>query len=354
MSDSFWRGRRVFVTGHTGFKGSWLTLWLLAMGARVTGFALPPPTRPSLFDEAEIAAEIRHVEGDVRDSEHLARELEAAEPEVVFHLAAQPIVRTSYREPLETLSVNVLGTASLLDAVRRSPAARAVVVVTSDKCYENREWNLAYHEGSELGGHDPYSASKACAELVTSSFRRSYFETGDGPSPAAATVRAGNVVGGGDWADDRIVPDTIRSLTGGPALELRYPNAIRPWQLVLEPLSGYLALAEKLHDEGPTWAEAWNFAPREEDAKSVGWLVDRLHRAWGSSSRWGETDAPQPHEAIYLKLDATKAAKRLAWRPRLDIEHTVAWVTDWYRRFDGGESARAITHEQIRRYQRLA
>jgi len=353
IRDSFWRGRRVFVTGHTGFKGSWLTLWLLAMGARVTGFALPPPTRPSLFDEAGIAAEIRHIEGDVRDAEALAREIVAAKPEVVFHLAAQPIVRESYREPLETLSVNVLGTASLLDAVRRVPSARAVVIVTSDKCYENREWSLAYHEESALGGHDPYSASKACAELVTSSYRRSYFETEEGPSPAAATVRAGNVVGGGDWAADRIVPDTVRSLTGGPPLELRYPNAIRPWQLVLEPLSGYIALAERLHDEGPVWAEAWNFAPREEDAKSVGWLVDRLHRAWGAAARWEETREPQPHEAIYLKLDAAKAEERLDWRPRLDIEATVAWVAEWYLRFEAGHPARDITEEQIRRYREL-
>jgi len=353
IRDSFWRGRRVFVTGHTGFKGSWLTLWLLAMGARVTGFALPPPTRPSLFDEAGIAAEIRHIEGDVRDAEALAREIVAAKPEVVFHLAAQPIVRESYREPLETLSVNVLGTASLLDAVRRVPSARAVVIVTSDKCYENREWSLAYHEESALGGHDPYSASKACAELVTSSYRRSYFETEEGPSPAAATVRAGNVVGGGDWAADRIVPDTVRSLTGGPPLELRYPNAIRPWQLVLEPLSGYIALAERLHDEGPVWAEAWNFAPREEDAKSVGWLVDRLHRAWGAAARWEETREPQPHEAIYLKLDAAKAEERLDWRPRLDIEATVAWVAEWYLRFEAGQPARDITEEQIRRYREL-
>jgi len=353
IRDSFWRGRRVFVTGHTGFKGSWLTLWLLAMGARVTGFALPPPTRPSLFDEAGIAAEIRHIEGDVRDAEALAREIVAAKPEVVFHLAAQPIVRESYREPLETLSVNVLGTASLLDAVRRVPSARAVVIVTSDKCYENREWSLAYHEESALGGHDPYSASKACAELVTSSYRRSYFETEEGPSPAAATVRAGNVVGGGDWAADRIVPDTVRSLTGGPPLELRYPNAIRPWQLVLEPLSGYIALAERLHDEGPVWAEAWNFAPREEDAKSVGWLVDRLHRAWGAPARWEETIEPQPHEAIYLKLDAAKAEERLDWRPRLDIEATVAWVAEWYLRFEAGQPARDITEEQIRRYREL-
>jgi CDP-glucose 4,6-dehydratase len=320
----------------------------------VTGFALPPPTRPSLFDDADFAGEIRHVEGDIRDDDSLGRAVAASDPEVVFHLAAQPIVRQSYADPLETLSVNVMGTATLLEAVRRAPAVRAVVVVTSDKCYENREWNRSYDEESALGGHDPYSASKACAEMVTSSFRRSYFQSGAHSDPSIATVRAGNVVGGGDWAPDRIVPDAVRSLTGGEELALRYPQAIRPWQLVLEPLSGYLALAEKLHDEGPQWAEPWNFAPREEDAKSVGWLVDRIHSAWGSDARWGTTDEPQPHEAIYLKLDAKKAQDRLGWYPRLGIEETVAWVVDWYRRVDAGESARAVTEEQIGRYQRLS
>ncbi len=342
------------MTGHTGFKGSWLTLWLLTLGARVTGFALPPPTRPSLFDAADFAAEIRHVEGDIRDNGSLGRAVAASDPEVVFHLAAQPIVRQSYEDPLETFSVNVMGTATLLETVRRAPSVRSIVVVTSDKCYENREWNRSYDESSALGGHDPYSASKACAELVTSSFRRSFFGSETNHRASIATVRAGNVVGGGDWAPDRIVPDAVRSLTGGAELELRYPQAIRPWQLVLEPLSGYLALAEKLHEEGAQWAEPWNFAPREEDAKSVGWLVDRIHRAWGAEARWETTREPQPHEAIYLKLDASKAQERLGWRPRLDIEETVAWVVDWYRRVDAGEPARAVTEEQIARYQELS
>lgn len=354
IRDSFWRGRRVLVTGHTGFKGSWLTLWLLALGARVTGYALPPPTRPSLFEAAEIRPEIDHVEADVRDAERLAAELRRAQPEVVFHLAAQPLVRRSYDDPLETFSVNVFGTAALLDAVRRSPSARSVVLVTSDKCYENREWHWSYREKSALGGHDPYSASKACAELVASSFRRSYFEAeGSDARPAVATVRAGNVVGGGDWAADRIVPDAIRSLSGGAPLELRYPRAIRPWQLVLEPLAGYLLLAERLFEEGRAFAEPWNFAPRDEDAKSVGWLVDRIHAAWVAETRWSKVSRPQPHEAIYLKLDASKAQARLGWRPRLGIEETVAWLVDWYRRVGGGESARALTEEQIARYREL-
>ena len=354
MSSSFWSRRRVFLTGHTGFKGSWLSLWLLGLGARVTGYALPPPTRPNLFEPARIAERITSVEGDVRDAAALEAAMRQAEPDVVFHLAAQPIVRRSYRDPLETFSTNVLGTANLLEAARKVGSARAVVVVTSDKCYENREWWWSYREKSALGGRDPYSASKACAELVARSFRKSYFEQLPPESRiSSATVRAGNVIGGGDWAEDRLVPDTIRSLTGGAELALRFPAAIRPWQHVLEPLSGYLLVGRRLFEDGQPYAESWNFAPSEDDAKPVGWVVDRVHQAWGVAPRWVADASPKPHEAIYLKLDSSKARARLGWRPRLRIEQTLDWVVEWYRRAEAGESALALCEEQIARYESL-
>jgi CDP-glucose 4,6-dehydratase len=349
--ESFWRDRRVFVTGHTGFKGTWLCLWLQLLGAQVVGYAHAAATRPSLFAAARAARGMRSIEGDVRDARSLLEAVAAAQPEVVMHLAAQPIVRRSYEDPLETFSTNVLGTANLLEAARRTPSVRSVVVVTSDKCYENREWWWSYREKSALGGRDPYSASKACAELVTKSFRESYFEGG---GAAVATVRAGNVIGGGDWSVDRIVPDTVRSLSGGPELHLRYPQAVRPWQFVLEPISGYLEVAERLLEEGHDFAEPWNFAPREGDARPVGWLVDRLHETWGAEARWHPTDGRQPHEAIYLKLDSSKAQARLGWRPRLEIGETIAWVVEWYRGAHEGADPRALTLEQIRRYESLA
>jgi len=326
-NETFWRGRRVFVTGHTGFKGAWLCLWLQMMGAQVTGYSQPAPTKPSLFTAARLGRGLRDVEGDVRDLERLAATLREAEPEVILHLAAQTIVRVSYEQPEETFSTNVGGTVNVLEAARRVGSARAVVVVTSDKCYENREWYWSYREKSSLGGRDPYSASKACAELVAKSYRESYFnELPEEERISMATVRAGNVIGGGDWARDRIVPDTIRHLTGGTPLHLRFPNAIRPWQFVLEPISGYLRVAEELHAQGDEYASAWNFAPREEEAQPVGWVVERLHDAWGVPTSWLPEEGPKPHEAIYLKLDASKAKARLGWKPRLTLEETLVWV----------------------------
>ena len=357
MESSFWNGKRVFVTGHTGFKGSWLCLLLGVLGAQVFGYARPPHTRPSLYHHARVAGGLRSsIEADVQDLPSLSRALEAARPEVVFHLAAQAIVRDSYNDPTETFATNVMGTANLLEAVRQHPSARAVVIVTSDKCYENREWYWSYREKSALGGRDPYSASKACAELVTSAFRRSYFAELEGEARVSlASVRAGNVIGGGDWSHDRLVPDTIAALIADHQVELRFPNAIRPWQHVLEPLSGYVMLAEKLFaEQGGSFAEGWNFAPAEEDAKSVGWLVEKLQRAWGSEPQWQPQAGPKPHENIYLKLDASKARARLAWQPKLKIDETVAWVVDWYRAHHDGADARELCLDSIERYRALA
>ena len=325
------------------------------MGATVTGYAQQPPTKPNLFTAARLGRGMRDIEGDVRDPAALEAAVMEARPEVIVHLAAQTIVRTSYEAPAETFSTNVLGTVNLLEAARRVGCARSIVIVTSDKCYENREWWWSYREKSALGGRDPYSASKACAELVAKSYRESYFdEQPESERIAMATVRAGNVIGGGDWARDRLVPDTIRHLTGGTPLRLRFPKAIRPWQFVLEPLSGYLKVAERLHEEGSAFAEAWNFAPSEEEAQPVGWVVERLHEAWGVPTSWLPPEGRLPHEAIYLKLDASKARARLAWRPRLPLAKTLVWVADWYRRVHEGADAREVTEEQIRNYEALA
>jgi len=354
MNPSFWRDKRVLVTGHTGFKGSWLCLWLQLAGARVYGYSLPPPTRNNLFEAARVGAGMDDRQGDVRDVAALVAACEAAAPEIVFHLAAQALVRRSYEDPLETLSTNVLGTANVLEAVRRTGHARAVVVVTSDKCYENREWHWSYREKSALGGRDPYSTSKACAELVAKTFRESFFSgMTDGQRVLVATARAGNVIGGGDWAHDRIVPDAIRALTSGGQLALRFPGSTRPWQHVLEPLSGYVELAERLASGDASCAEAWNFAPSDDEARPVGWLVERLYAEWGSALDWVPQEGQQPHESTYLKLDASKARARLGWRPRLGIDETVQWVVDWYRRDAAGEDPRALTEQQIRRYQEL-
>lgn len=346
----FWRGRRVFVTGHTGFKGSWLTIWLRLLGADVCGFALEPPTDPSMFEQTVADEGIRSIVGDVRDRSAVAGALAAFEPEIVLHLAAQSIVRLSYDDPLLTLSTNVLGVANTLDAVRSIPPPGAVVVITSDKCYENREWMWGYREDDELGGHDPYSASKACAEIVARSYRLSYLAAGGVP---LATTRAGNVIGGGDWTPDQLVPDIARALLAGRRPELRSPEATRPWQHVLEPLSGYLTLAERLVAEGAATAEAWNFGPAEDDAKPVRWIAATMAELWGVGSDWAKQPGEHPYESTYLKLDASKARARLGWRPRLPVVQALEWTVEWYRAFQDGGDLRAVTESQIQRYSAL-
>lgn len=342
-----WAGRRVLVTGHTGFKGSWLSLWLHHMGAKVTGFALPAPTQPSLFESARIAELVDHVEGDVRDAAALRRTVEACEPEVIFHLAAQPLVRLSYREPVETYATNVMGTVHLLDAARQVEGVRAIVCVTSDKCYENREWVWPYRESDPMGGHDPYSNSKGCAELVVSAWRSSFF---DAEGPLLASARAGNVIGGGDWADDRLIPDLIRALASGTAPLIRSPASVRPWQHVLEALNGYLILAERLLDGERNFAEGWNFGPSDEDARPVSWIVDRLQAAWGDHRPALADSGLRPHEATLLRLDSSKARSGLGWRPVLPLADALQWISEWHKAVDDGADARATTLAQIDRY----
>lgn len=343
MPDSFWRDRRVLVTGHTGFKGSWLSLWLARLGAATVGYSNGVPTDPSLYEAASVAETLTDTVGDVRDLAHLVRVLDEHRPEVVFHLAAQSLVRTSYAQPALTFETNLLGTVNVLEAVRATDSVRSVVVVTTDKVYEHAG-SHPHREHDPLGGSDPYSSSKAAAELATAAYRSSYF-AGAG-APAVATVRAGNVIGGGDWAQDRLLPDLIAALTAGDEVEIRYPQATRPWQHVLNPLSGYLLLAERLWDE-PELARAWNFGPAGGDAKSVEWVVRRISELWGTELRMRSPRQPQPPEAPALQLDASLARERLGWSERWDIADGLRATVDWYRRWAAGEDVRALTTGQI-------
>ena len=341
--NEFWRDRRVLVTGHTGFKGSWLSLWLHRMGASVSGLSLPPPTIPSLFALAGLDALIAGTIADIRDLDAVRTAMRRYQPEFVFHLAAQPIVRHAYRDPIETYATNVMGTAHILEAARDVAGLSGVVVVTSDKCYENREWPWAYRESDALGGQDPYSSSKGCAELVAAAYRRSFL-------PIIATVRAGNVVGGGDWADDRLLPDCIRALNAGKPVEIRNSHAVRPWQHVLEPLCGYLLLAERLHQDPAAFADAWNFGPMDDAARSVGWVASFVCDRWNNGARWHEISADAPHEAGVLRVDSSRARYALGWTPRLPLSDALGWTVEWHRRLAAGESALAITDGHLARY----
>lgn len=352
----FWSGKRVFLTGHTGFKGGWLSLWLQSLGAEITGYALGPPTTPSLFDAARVGEEMCSIIADIRDLPTLQQALREARPEIVFHLAAQPLVRYSYQNPVETYATNVMGTVYLLEAIRRIPSVRAVVNVTSDKCYENREWVWGYREHEPMGGYDPYSNSKGCAELVTAAYRNSFFSPqppipNPQPPTAVASARAGNVIGGGDWAEDRLIPDILRAFEVGQTVKIRNPHAIRPWQHVLEPLGGYLRLAEKLYHEGAVFAEGWNFGPDEADARPVAWIVNQLVELWGKGARWEQDSGYHPHEAHYLKLDCAKAKARLGWTPRWSLEQSLRATVDWHRSYQRGTNVRAITLAQIKQFQ---
>ena len=350
MRPEFWRNKRVLLTGHTGFKGSWLSLWLQHWGAQVTGLSLAPTSQPNLFEAAEVASGLRSEIGDVRDLAFVERVVTTAQPEIVLHLAAQALVRRSYRDPLTTYTTNVLGTVHVLDAVRRLGRAQAVVVVTSDKCYENREWVWPYREDEAMGGPDPYSSSKGCAELVVSAYRKSYFtRLGIG----LASARAGNVIGGGDWSEDRLIADLVRGFSSGSSVLIRAPRAIRPWQHVLDALSGYLLLAERLHADPARYAEGWNFGPTSEDAVEVGPIADRMVARWGKDANWTADKDAGPHEAHLLKLDASKARGLLGWRPRLALDVALDWIVDWHKAQVRGEDMRALTLRQLEHYHAL-
>ncbi len=355
IARDFWSGKRVIVTGHTGFKGSWLALWLASLGAEVTGYALAPPTDPALWDLLGLEL-IKSELADVRDVERLARAFQEFRPEIVFHLAAQSLVRLSYEDPVATYATNVMGTVNVLEAVRRQGGVRVVVNVTSDKCYENREWARGYREDDAMGGYDPYSSSKGCAELATAAYRSSFFnpEKYAAHGVALASARAGNVIGGGDWAQYRLVPDVMRAALKGEPARIRNPNAVRPWQHVLDPLHGYLMLAERLWRNGPEFAGGWNFGPVEEDAIPVGKVADQLVACWGKGARWIADAGVHPHEAHYLKLDCSKARSQLGWRPSLALAEALAWTVDWYRGYGQKADLKAICVEQIGRLEKLA
>jgi CDP-glucose 4,6-dehydratase len=356
VEPSFWADKTVLLTGHTGFKGSWLSLWLQFMGAKVIGYSLTLPTKPSLFEVANVAENMTSILGDVRDFSALSAVFEKYQPEIVIHMAAQALVRYSYSNPIETYSTNVMGTVHVLEAARLTKSVRAIVNVTSDKCYENKEWAWGYRENEAMGGYDPYSNSKGCAELVTAAYRSSYFhpEKYQTHGVALASGRAGNVIGGGDWAEDRLIPDIMRAITQGKPVNIRNPNAIRPWQHVLEPLFGYLQLAQKLYEEGANYAEGWNFGPSDEDAKPVQWIVEKLTQSWGDGASWKLDEGNHPHEAHYLKLDCSKAKARLDWHPRWSLETTLNTIVDWNKKYQRGVDMKKITLEQIEIYSKGA
>jgi CDP-glucose 4,6-dehydratase len=348
MDLLFWKGRRVFMTGHTGFKGSWLCLWLKHLGAEVTGYALAPPTDPAMFEVADVQRTLKQsIYGDIRDLPFFMDSMQKAQPEIVIHMAAQPLVRDSYTDPVLTYSTNVMGTVNMLEAVRNTPSVKAVLNITTDKCYENNEWVWGYRENEPMGGHDPYSSSKGCAELVSSAYRKSFLQLA---GIALATARAGNVIGGGDWANDRIIPDAMRAFMKKEVLMVRNPNATRPWQHVLEPLAGYLMLCQKLVEEPNAYAQAWNFGPGDEDAKSVSTLADIMVKCWGDTAAWQPFEGEHPHEANYLKLDCSKAKKFLNWHPQWNLERSLDETVLWYKAWHNQTDMQDFSFNQIKSY----
>ena len=356
LNKKFWKNRRVFITGHTGFKGSWLCLCLNVLGAKVTGYALDPPTKPSLYKLCRINKLVQSIIADIRNGDKLNKAIADAKPEIVIHMAAQPLVRESYKSPVETYAINIMGTVNLFEAVRKTSTVKAVINVTTDKCYENKEWLWGYRENEPLGGDDPYSSSKSCSELITAAYRNSFFNHQRfnasmlSHSAAIASARAGNVIGGGDWATDRLIPDCVRALLKDQKIVIRNPKAIRPWQHVIEPLSGYMLLAEKLYTEGPKFTGAWNFGPDDADAKPVEWVVKRLCKKWGRNAAYTVDKGRHPHEAHYLKLDCSKAKNELGWKPQWDIEKAIDSIVDWTRIYEQKGDLRHACCEQMNAY----
>jgi len=350
MIDSdFWKNKRVYLTGHTGFKGSWLALWLHSLGAEVKGYALNPPTQPSLFNEANVESKLESEIGDIRDLQQLKKSMQDFNPDILIHMAAQPLVRYSYDEPIETYETNVIGTVKILEVSRTCSNLRSIVNITTDKCYENKEWEWGYRENEPMGGYDPYSSSKACAELVTSAYRQSFLqEKGVG----LASVRAGNVIGGGDWALDRLIPDILRAFEKNQSVIVRNPKAIRPWQHVLEPLSGYLVLAQKLYEDPTIYSEAWNFGPNDSDVKPVGWILDKMISKWGEEASWQLDKSVQPHEASSLKLDISKAGSKLKWQPAWHLDHALERIIDWHKSWLNKDDMQNYCLNEIKDYMR--
>ncbi len=356
LNRDFWTGRNVFLTGHTGFKGAWMSLWLSSIGAKVTGYALAPPTQPNLFDQANASDSLNSIVADIRDFASLKHALAECKPDVVIHMAAQSVVKRGYDDPIETYSSNVMGTVNLFEAIRQLKRPCVIVNVTSDKCYANRETIWGYRENDPMGGHDPYSNSKGCAELVSSAFRDSYFspELYSEHHIALGTARAGNAIGGGDWTSDQLIPDLVRSFLSEKSCAIRNPLATRPWQFVLEPVRGYLMLAERLAQDPAKFSTGWNFGPADDDAKPVSWIADYLSHAWGGNAAWHQDKSSHPHEAHYLKLDASKAKTFLNWHPALSLSQALSWIVEWYRSFQVGTDIRRFTCEQIERYEALS
>lgn len=348
VDPSFWKGKKVFLTGHTGFKGSWMSLWLNLLGASVKGYALAPSSSPALFEEARIGEDMDSQIGDIRNLPELKKSMISFNPEIVIHMAAQPLVRLSYKDPVDTYATNVMGTVNVLEAARSCSNLQALISITTDKCYENKEWVWGYRENEPMGGHDPYSSSKGCAELVTSAYRRSFFSSEGTASISSA--RAGNVIGGGDWAEDRLIPDVLRAFENGKPVVIRNPLSTRPWQHVLEPLSGYLILAQKLYEDGAGFDEAWNFGPEDEDCRPVNWILDRMIAAWGAGASWELDQKNNPHEAKFLKLDCSKARTELRWKPKWNLEETLERIVAWHQQWSSGRDAKTGCIEEIKAY----